>query len=451
MASGNPRANPWLTFFQEFSQWFCGTPDRAIAAAYQSAKSIQELEQNFFNGNPIARECGYTNSNDLYFGDQLQKHLQEIKIRLAEYRIAAKFPLGRNRQAADQQSDLVQKLTFIDFILARYEDGNVPQPSIPVQIPPSVLNLADYSYFAKEPSTPPPEPLTPIEKSILPGPLIRTVKRIWSNARTSSYQEYENDVIQELQVSRQRIRATVSFFGSLALAFLIVQNSSYHFMFSPLVDYWNRDRQLEVDLSPRMQDLEIEIIEKYRNLKVKLELERLVQQVKEQRQVAQSSNFRVEAASLNPLDSPELAEEFSQEAVRLVEELNSKSLLGIKHGLADALAAIAVYITIYFKRRQLKVIKASIDETLYSLNDTGKALLLIISTDIVVGFHSSDGWEALIGSVSGRYGLPDDPFFTRVFVSIFPVVLDGLFKFWIFQYLRKNSPSTATIYEQMNR
>jgi hypothetical protein len=29
--------------------------------------------------------------------------------------------------------------------------------------------------------------------------------------------------------------------------------------------------------------------------------------------------------------------------------------------------------------------------------------------------------------------------------------LDGLFKFWIFQYLRQSSPSTAAIFNEMNQ
>lgn len=444
----------WL----KFSQWLGNTPDRAINAAYQNAKSIYQLEQNFFNGNPITPACGYTNSNDLYFGDQLQYHLEQIKMRLAEYRMAAKLPLGKNRSDTKHQSEIVEKLTFIDFILTRYQHGNPSnRPVIQVELPLPTLNKIDYSYFAKEPELPPEQNLTPIENSMIPGSLVRAIKRIWSNARSSSYQEYEHDVVQELQISNQRIRATLNFFGTLFLTFLIVQNGSFYLFFSPWIDYWNRDQKLEVNLSPRMQDLEVEIIEKYRNLKVKLELEKLVQQVKQQRQVADSiessphPNFNLAATLSNSIDSPELAEEFNQEAVRLVEELNTKSLIGIKNGLADVLAGFAVYLVIYFKRRQLRVIKAAIDETLYSLNDASKALLLIISTDIVVGFHSSDGWEALIGSISLRYGLPEDRFFTRVFVSIFPVILDGLFKFWIFQYLRQKSPSTATIYEQMNR
>jgi CemA family. len=77
--------------------------------------------------------------------------------------------------------------------------------------------------------------------------------------------------------------------------------------------------------------------------------------------------------------------------------------------------------------------------------------LIIVATDTFVGFHSSDGWDALFFVIFSHFGLPENPILTKTFIATVPVFLDGLFKFWIFQYLRQSSPSTAAIFSEMNQ
>ena len=98
----------------------------------------------------------------------------------------------------------------------------------------------------------------------------------------------------------------------------------------------------------------------------------------------------------------------------------------------------------------MRTLKEFLDEILYSLNDNAKAFLIIISTDTFVGFHSSEGWDALLTVLFEHFGLPENKILAQSFISIVPVFLDGLFKFWIFQYLTQASPATATIYREMN-
>jgi hypothetical protein len=139
-----------------------------------------------------------------------------------------------------------------------------------------------------------------------------------------------------------------------------------------------------------------------------------------------------------------------QESVKILKRYNDASLDGIKNLLADITAAFVFYLFLLSGRKELTTIKEFLDEILYSLNDNAKAFLIIISTDTFVGFHSSEGWDALLTVLFDHFGLPENKILAQTFIAIVPVFLDGLFKFWIFQYLTQASPATATIYREMN-
>jgi hypothetical protein len=74
---------------------------------------------------------------------------------------------------------------------------------------------------------------------------------------------------------------------------------------------------------------------------------------------------------------------------------------------------------------------------------------LILGTDLLVGFHSPRGWEIAIEVLLRHFGLPENQDFIFLFVAAFPVFLDTIFKYWIFRYLNKISPSTVATYHNM--
>ncbi|MFQ3680274.1 MAG: hypothetical protein SNJ60_07190, partial [Pseudanabaenaceae cyanobacterium] len=148
-----------------------------------------------------------------------------------------------------------------------------------------------------------------------------------------------------------------------------------------------------------------------------------------------------------PAEDPVLQEE----ARRLVQAFRAQKLDGIKNVFADGTAALGFYTFLVANRRQLQILKSFFDETLYSLNDSAKAFILIVFTDTFVGYHSSDGWESLLLLIGSHYGIAENRWFLMTFIATIPVFLDGLFKYWIFQYLRQASPATATIFSEMNQ
>ncbi|WP_019501326.1 hypothetical protein [Pseudanabaena sp. PCC 6802] len=438
--------NQLQSIFIKATQWFTKTPERAIDRAYEAAVNIKKLEEEYFGGNPISENAGYSESTFSLFNIQLSNYLNTIDARLTEYKLssrvpyllpqnsieAATRPLG-NPSIQDTNPSITQKLAFIDYILARYRVN--PIKSVKTQ--PDTVQLLDvdvlkpeakekFYLFPHSPKKDTSRTVTSVEKSILPGSFTRAFDRVRHNL-TPSYSSYENDVVDELRQSRKRTNAAIRYCAILVIATIAVQVISKNLVYSPIVDYWTNQKPFEIQLSPEFDD---EAIERFSIAKQKIEFDRLI---------GKYSNQSLEEGN-----------QLRQEAIDIVKYYKNVSLDGIKNLLADFTAVIAFNTILVAGKKQILVIKDFIDEVLFSLSDNAKAFLIIVSTDTFVGFHSKEGWDALLTSLFYHFGIPENRIFIMAFIATLPVFLDGLFKFWIFQYLRQSSPSTAAIYGEMN-
>ncbi|KAF6148883.1 hypothetical protein GIB67_014254 [Kingdonia uniflora] len=97
---------------------------------------------------------------------------------------------------------------------------------------------------------------------------------------------------------------------------------------------------------------------------------------------------------------------------------------------------------------QLVILNSWVRKFLYNLSDTIKAFSIILLTDFCIGFHSPRGcgWELMIGFIYKDFGFAhNDPIISSL-VSTFSIILDTIFKYWIFCYLNRVSPSLVVIY-----
>nr|YP_010023750.1 envelope membrane protein [Nephelium lappaceum]QOP63098.1 envelope membrane protein [Nephelium lappaceum]QPZ93655.1 chloroplast envelope membrane protein [Nephelium lappaceum] len=99
---------------------------------------------------------------------------------------------------------------------------------------------------------------------------------------------------------------------------------------------------------------------------------------------------------------------------------------------------------------ELVIFNSWVQEFLYNLSDTIKAFSILLVTDLCIGFHSPHGWELMIGYIYNDFGLAHNDQMISGLVSTFPVILDTIFKYWIFRYLNRVSPSLVVIYHSMN-
>nr|YP_010724365.1 envelope membrane carbon uptake protein [Nivenia stokoei]WDW31492.1 envelope membrane carbon uptake protein [Nivenia stokoei] len=99
---------------------------------------------------------------------------------------------------------------------------------------------------------------------------------------------------------------------------------------------------------------------------------------------------------------------------------------------------------------ELVILNSWVQEFLYNLSDTIKAFSILLVTDLWIGFHSTHGWELMIGSIYNDFGLAHNDQIISGLVSTFPVILDTIVKYWIFRFLNRVSPSLVVIYHSMN-
>nr|ATL61762.1 envelope membrane protein [Gaertnera phyllostachya] len=99
---------------------------------------------------------------------------------------------------------------------------------------------------------------------------------------------------------------------------------------------------------------------------------------------------------------------------------------------------------------ELVILNSWVQKFLYNLSDTVKAFSILLLMDLCIGFHSPHGWELMIGSVYKHFGFVHNDEIISGLVSTFPVILDTIFKYWIFRYLNRVSPSLVVIYHSMN-
>nr|YP_007476059.1 chloroplast envelope membrane protein [Dasypogon bromeliifolius]AEJ10156.1 chloroplast envelope membrane protein [Dasypogon bromeliifolius]AGE93124.1 chloroplast envelope membrane protein [Dasypogon bromeliifolius] len=139
-----------------------------------------------------------------------------------------------------------------------------------------------------------------------------------------------------------------------------------------------------------------------------------------------------------------------KETIQLVNIHNEYHLHIILHFSTNIICFTILSGYFILGNEELVILNSWIQEFLYNLSDTIKAFSILLVTDLWIGFHSTHGWELMIGSVYNDFGLAHNDQIISGLVSTFPVILDTIVKYWIFHYLNRVSPSLVVIYHSMN-
>nr|YP_009670535.1 chloroplast envelope membrane protein [Passiflora suberosa]QCX29822.1 chloroplast envelope membrane protein [Passiflora suberosa]QNR05231.1 CemA [Passiflora suberosa] len=101
-------------------------------------------------------------------------------------------------------------------------------------------------------------------------------------------------------------------------------------------------------------------------------------------------------------------------------------------------------------KEKLIILNSWLQEFLYNLNDTIKALSILFLSELCLGYHSTGLWELMIGSVCKDFGFTHNDQILPFLSSILPVIGDTIFKYWVFDYLNRISPSLVVIYDSIS-
>jgi hypothetical protein len=292
------------------------------------------------------------------------------------------------------------------------------------------------------------------QTGLIPRSIIRTFERFKQQLLPGA----ERLVIQEFRVSRYQVIVSVRCLFTLISVPLFVNVLSKTLIITPIVEYlWNQTGQ-EIFLNSYQQN---RALKEFHLFEEKLYFESLLDpQLSEiSTPSSHSSHLSSDLGSALGSETQVNMQEIKQEIAvkrtlqfktfQLAKQYNTESIEAISHLFADFLSFFSLSLVFVFMKPQIIILKSFLAESLYSLSDTTKSFLLILGTDLLVGFHSPRGWEVFLEWALRHFGLPENSEFMSLFVASFPVFLDTVFKYWIFRSLNKISPSTVATYHNM--
>ncbi|XHX80754.1 MAG: proton extrusion protein PcxA [Stenomitos frigidus ULC029] len=475
-------------------QWYEQTPERALDQAYAAALMIQAIEDEHFDGKPISTETAkYGANSKAVFQEELRKCLKIATLRLSEFK-ASRFifntadPSGNARQGtaslanSERTAVILEKLKFIDTVLEKYQPENAESvalvPVNPTDNAPVTQNgkpqLAIGSksstgsqrlsngqtinqLYKGEPAVDDDDDTGLFDKSgVLPRTIASTLGRIKRDLDPNS----EQKVVQSFRTNKVKTRTSIRFLLILITVPLLVQQISKAVLIGPVVDMFRSPNSADPFLNFELQETALRELQTFRERMEfdfllgkapSLHSDVLSEPLLNGAEVEGTQTTDAPSQSLTRAEQEERIEAKLKERAEAIKlEYGRTGSEAIKNIFADLLSLVAFAIVLIMNRREVAILKSFIDDTVYGLSDSAKAFIIILFTDMFVGFHSPHGWEVLLEGLSKHWGLPPNQSFIFLFIATFPVILDTIFKYWIFRYLNRISPSAVATYKNMN-
>jgi hypothetical protein len=268
---------------------------------------------------------------------------------------------------------------------------------------------------------------------LVPRSIIRTLRRFFIQLNPSS----EALIVQEFRISRYQGLVSLRTFLTLAVVPSLLSELSKGLFFKPVIEYlWNKN-QSEIFLNHSQQE---RAFQQLKDFEEQLYFEQLLSHVEDFEKLIGTRDLDLETNQ---------AIQISEKMLEIAKEYNSETIECLIRICGDFTFFVALFLLGWFLKPQLIILQSFITEFLYALSDTTKSFFIILLTESLVGFHSLNGWEVFLKSMLERFGLPENEEFIMLCIATFPVLLDTAFKYWIFRYLNKLSPSTVVTYHSM--
>jgi len=408
----------------------------------------------------------------------------------------------------EKSAVVLEKLRFIDATLERYQiQSNESVSLVPISQSNQTNNIRQSPNnrpVAKKPGKVNLQQLENLSESdletkdadgimdktgVLPRSILNTLDRIKRDLDPTA----EQQVIQSYRTTKAKTLISIRFLILLIIIPLLTQQLSKIFVVGPIVEFFRKPESAAIFLNYELEEEALRELQTYRE---RLEFDLLLGRVSpeeiraprlesephklESKPRKLESNYSTPEAGAATLVYSRQAElnrsttaqaipeekapvrltneereayierQVREKANELGRDYQRRGTNAVKNVFADIFSVIAFGLVITTNRREVTVLKSFIDETVYGLSDSAKAFIIILFTDIFVGFHSPHGWEVLLESISRHFGLPANRDFIFLFIATFPVILDTIFKYWIFRYLNRVSPSAVATYRNMN-
>nr|YP_009395156.1 Envelope membrane protein [Bryothamnion seaforthii]ARW63924.1 Envelope membrane protein [Bryothamnion seaforthii] len=260
------------------------------------------------------------------------------------------------------------------------------------------------------------------------GIIPRSMSKLFDRFKQELNPNAEVEALEEFKVAKYQTSASVKYIIILLVMPILINQISKTFVLSPLINhFWNKNSSY-IFLNHSQEERAFADLQRFE----------------------EKLHFEILIGQLDSISLEAIQKKMSDKALEIAVDYSKESSSAIKNILADLVSVIIFLSILILNKRQFSILKSFINESIYGLSDTAKAFLIILFTDIFVGFHSPHGWEIVIEAILRHFGLPESRDFIFIFISTFPVILDTIFKYWIFRYLNKISPSAVATYHNMN-
>jgi hypothetical protein len=452
------------------NQWVSDTPERALDRAYNAALMIKAIEDEHFNGKRISPySTDHSDSVVTYFEADLKKYLNIIKVGLAVFNgsrsvFSSSGSRRVNANSADQiggsspsypleinekQSVVIEKLDFIDEIVSKYSatktanssaaliplaqnqnlDANLEARSASSDINKIVIDDTNNQPKSRKDVISKNGRVTNVQSvSDKTGVVPRSILRTFSRIQQELDPKAEEEVVKNFRSSKLKTVISIKFILTLIIVPILTHQISKNLLIGPIVDHFRTHNEPTVFLNINLEE---EALQELRRFEEELRFKSLL--------------------GLAPKLTEEVREEeVKEKAIELAEEYRDRGNNAIKNVFADLLSLLAFGLIVFSSRQDITILKSFMDDVVYGLSDSAKAFIIILFTDMFVGFHSPHGWEVILEGVSRHLGLPENRDFIFLFIATFPVILDSVIKYWIFRYLNRVSPSAVATLRGMN-
>ena len=435
-------------------RWLSATPQRALDAAYRAAVKIKAIEDDYFNGKKVSRETAdYSDSVVKVFRNDVNNYLKTIKIRLTEFNSSRTLLIFSEDQpntsigivqytgelgADREQLSIIQKLNFIDYVIEKYQDNSLEATLTTAELESDSKSLGEKkanllpnknpTQASKDRKSLDPTIETISDKtSVLPRSFLRTLNRIRTEIDPQS-SNTEEEVLKKFRRSRNKTAISIRFLLILIIVPLFAHQFSKTFLIKPLTERYFSNHEVIVFIN---EDFQEEAFIELRHFEENLRFQSLI-------------------GIAPPISDEEVDQKTQEKAEELAAEYRNRGINAIGNIFADIFSLIAFTVIVFFCKREILIIKSFLDEIIYGLSDSAKAFLIILLTDMFVGYHSPHGWEVILKAIANHFGLAENRDFDFLFIATFPVILDTVLKYWIFRYLNRISPSSVATYKNMN-
>nr|BAD44262.1 unknown protein [Arabidopsis thaliana] len=263
------------------------------------------------------------------------------------------------------------------------------------------------------------------ELTIPDGGLVKMVRDMVLGAE-------EEDILYEDRIFRYASSKSAKFLAVLILIPWALDFLAHDYLLMPFLDRYVKTVPLAAQTLDVRRNQKLEMVKELNREKARYRLE-------------------VEIGKSPPLSDDDLWWEMRGKALELRDEWRLENRKAFANIWSDMVFGISLFVLLYANQGRVALLKFAGYKIINNISDTGKAFLIILITDIFLGYHSESGWETLLEIIMEHYGLEVEQSTITIFICLVPVIMDACVKLWLFKFLPRLSPRVSNIFQEMKR